>query len=248
MPTSFDQLIKLIQHPIPISQSIVRMWRGQGDISWPIHSSAYRRIARKRSVPTEENIRYYEQDLLMSATHRGFRDMNGRLLSDFELLARLQHHGAATRLVDFTKNALVGLFFSVASCPKKTGLLIGLHTDFMGGYEGVPEQRQYDEVFNGLEELKQPHTWEPPSVSPRITAQHSQFLYSVVSKQKTGSLWLSDSPYSYMAIALSPSVKRKCLNVLSEVFDIRTTTLFPDLDGFGEANSHMKDQYSNCRW
>lgn len=248
MPTSFDQLIQLIQEPIRQTSGIVRMWRGQADISWPVHSSAYRRLALTSSSPTEADLRWYEKGLLERATHRGFREIAGKSLSDFGLLARLQHHGAATRLVDATKSALVGLYFAVANHPNKAGLLLGLHTNFLGGHEGEPEQRPYDEIFIDLEALKHPQTWEPPVVSPRIAAQRSQFLYSVVSKQRTGSLWFDESEESYMAIALSPSMKSKSLKILSEVFDIRYETLFPDLDGFGAANSHRIGQWAPYRW
>ena len=247
MPASFEQFIRLIQEPKGVSSRFVRMWRGQADIAWPIHSAAYRRIALTKSLPTETDVRSYEKRLLEHATHRGFRDLNGKRLSDFELLARLQHHGAATRLVDATRNALVGLYFAAAEHPKKTGLLLGIHTDFLGGYEGESEPRPYEDIFEGLEQFNHPQTWEPPNVSPRVAAQHSQFLYSVVSSQKTGSLCFEESKGSYLAIAISPTMKTRAMKILSSVFDMRLLTLFPDLDGFGSANSSGSSHW-NSRW
>jgi hypothetical protein len=226
------------------------MWRGQADIAWPIHSAAYRRIAlADKSIPTETDVRSYEELLLERATHRGFQYLDGKRLSDFELLARLQHHGAATRLVDATKNALVGLYFAAAENSKKTGLLIGLHTDFLGGrHEGQSEHRPYAQIFEDDPKYKHTLTWEPPNVSPRVAAQHSQFLYSIVSTQKSGSLYIKESEGSYLAIAISPTMKAKAKEILSCVFDIRLSTLFPDLDGFGSANSYRNDQWSDERW
>lgn len=254
-PTTFEQLISHIQEPIPGTRGIVRIWRGQGDSSWPIHSSAYRRLALNGSIPKEKDVRSYEEYLLERATHRGFHKMDGYELNDFELLARLQHHGAATRLVDATSNALIGLFFAANTHPRKPGLLLGLHTEFIGGDKYSPEQRGYNVILKGLEgkcegfELRtHPQIWEPPGVSPRIAAQHSRFLYSLVSQQKTGSLWFSESVESYMAIVISPAMKVKCLEILWKLFDIRWETLFPDLDGFGAANSPERDQYASDRW
>ena len=79
-PSSFLELMQLVQLPIEGESRTVRMWRGQSDASWPIHSSAYRRLA-KDGTPKESDITYYEKDLLKRATHRGFRELNGRRLA-----------------------------------------------------------------------------------------------------------------------------------------------------------------------
>lgn len=126
-PQGFEELLSLItgatDAPAP-----VRMWRGQADQSWLLHSSGYRRVAKDRPDATEQNLAYYERQLLRRATHAGYRHVDGRTLSDFELLARLQHHGAATRLLDTTRNAMVGVYFACATQPEKDGLLFGIHT------------------------------------------------------------------------------------------------------------------------
>ncbi len=44
----------------------------------------------------------YEADLLARTRMQGLDLHGSRRLGDLELLARLQHHGAATRLLDFT--------------------------------------------------------------------------------------------------------------------------------------------------
>lgn len=226
-PSSFEELLQLIRLPLKADESLVRMWRGQGDIAWPLHSSAYRRLALDGSPPTEKDMLWYEQSLLKQATHRGFRYLDGQRLSDFDLLARLQHHGASTRLVDATRNAVVGLYFSVATRPTKVGVLIGVHAYFLGGYEGEPQENDYQSVFQNLDRHQHPQTWEPPQVSPRVAAQHSQFLYSAVSSHKMGSLSIDRSPGAFLAIAISPRLKRESLKILSSVFDIRHVTLFP---------------------
>ena len=100
---TFDEFFELIQSPLVEGEGIIRMWRGQSDISWPLHSSAYRRLSLEIKEPNEKKIINYEKNLLQSATHKGFRYLDGRRLSDFDLLARLQHHGAATRLIDATR-------------------------------------------------------------------------------------------------------------------------------------------------
>lgn len=233
-------------HPKP-DYGIIRMWRGQAQLSWPIHSAAYRRLAADEP-PKDQELIQYEKDLLLRATHRGFRQVDGRSLSDFDLLARLQHHGAATRLVDATRNALVALYFAAAASPQVPGALLGLHAWSLGGYESQPKEDAYEKAIKGIAGLSHPQTWQPPDVSSRIAAQHSQFLFSSFSTSKTGSLCIDPSPGSLLVLAISPSLKRSCLRILSEVFDIRRATLFPDIDGFGRDNAWNIPRGSNYRW
>ena len=193
-------------------------------------------------------MRHYEMNLLKWATHKGYRIQNGIILNDFDLLAKLQHHGAATRLIDATRNMLVAVFFA-SNCNLNTyGALFGFHTDCLGGYEGEPKEGSYFDVVKGLDKYHHPQTWEPPVVSGRIAAQHSQFLYSAVSGSKKGSLWLDENEKALLTIALSPKLKEECMELLRNLFDLRDFTLFPDLDGFCHANGFGQDRYSIYRW
>jgi len=247
-PDKFEELISLSLHPAPDKTRAVRMWRGQSSIDWPVHSAAFRKLKLSNSSVDEMDMQYYEKDLLARATHRGFRLVDGRDLSDFDLLARLQQHGAATRLVDFTRNALTALWFAVASEAKLTGALLGIHAHSIGGYEGLPENRLYDEIFPNLAKHDHPQTWEPPAVTPRIAAQHAQFVYSDVVNRRSGSLKLPKKPKELLVVALSPDIKQRFSTILSEVFDIRYSTLFPDIDGFGRANSVHFSRREIYRW
>jgi hypothetical protein len=250
-PSSFQELIELTLDPAPDQYWFARMWRGQADIDWPLHSTAYRRLSRKTylsggEAPDEEDLVNYEKQLLRLADHRGFRYQDGRRLPDFELLARLRHHGAATRLIDATRNALVGLWFCCSSLPKKAGLLVGVHTSYISGYEGEAETRDYDEVVADLDE-EQLKTWEPSPHSPRVAAQHSQFLYSALSAEKTGTLVLPEKK-SVLAIAITPQLKAHSEKILSQVFDIRRLTLFPDFDGLSSSRGVDISPAEDDRW
>lgn len=247
-PQSLSELLDLVTVPTSDDENLVRMWRGQADIEWRIDSAAYRRLKTENTNPTDKNMAFYEEGLLKRATHRGFRVNNGLLLGDLDLLARLQHHGAATRLVDATRSALVGLFFACNSHPTQTGVLLGFHADFLGGYEGEPHTKDYKSTIRHLTMFHHPQTWEPPLVSPRIAAQHSQFLYSAICDSKVGSLFISPEQKSFIGIALKPEMKQRFLRILSETFDIRTETMFPDLDGFGTANRFDVPTSNSFRW
>ena len=226
----------------------VYLWRGQGNIKWPIHSSAYRRLKRTSSEVSERNMQFYEQRLLKQASHQGYRNEDGRILSDFELLAKLQHHGAATRLIDCSRNMLVALWVACYSEPKEIGLLIGIHSDFIGGEELSLEEDNYSDVLKKIEHIDHPVTWQPPVVTKRIPSQSAQFIYSRVENTKFGSLSIPKVKDAFVAIGINPKVKEKLLEELVNTYDVRYLTLFPDIDGFGYANSYRFDEFEDARW
>ncbi|HHX8301718.1 TPA: FRG domain-containing protein [Vibrio diabolicus] len=245
-PSNLIELLSLVSNHAGERRNVY-LWRGQANINWPIHSSAFRRLVSRGNV-RELDMQSYEKYLLGHATHQGYRFENGRELSDFELLAKLQHHGAATRLVDVSRNILVGLWFCCSSEPNEMGLLLGVHSDNLGGGENKGENRPYSEIFEDLEEYEYPQTWQPPTVTKRIAAQGGQFLYSAVSQYPTGSLTLDDSPDANLYVAISPDAKKEFLAQLEGTFDIRYLTLFPDIDGFGYAHSFRYDRFETERW
>jgi FRG domain len=74
----------------------------------------------------EDEVQGYETQLLYNARLAGHGHHEGRQLGDLELLAMLQHHGAATRLLDFTENLLVAAWFACQAHVEGFGLLLGV--------------------------------------------------------------------------------------------------------------------------
>ena len=96
-------------------------WRGQSKAEWTLESGAARRFvnspifapARGDATRLEALIAGYERDLVEHARLAGHGYAEGRRISDLELLALLQHHGAATRLLDFLAGATKTLDIAV---------------------------------------------------------------------------------------------------------------------------------------
>ncbi|WP_271079333.1 FRG domain-containing protein [Aurantiacibacter sp. MUD61] len=247
-PETVDELLKLVLQPEHRGRDNVWMWRGQANIAWRVDSSAYRRLKLTKRNPSDRDLISYEKQLIKKARYRGYDLLEGQPMSDFDVLARLQHHGAATRLLDATRNALIGLYFASEAHEDKAGVLLGFHCWHLGGYEDNGEPRGYDEVVAELGDQQYSWTWQPPDVSKRIAAQHSQFLYSSVKTQAHGSVGVDDDSNSMVAIAIEPDLKHQVLSVLSDTFDIRYPTLFPDLEGFCQSNSVRYSEYHFHRW
>ena len=112
MATNLENYLVQIQDATQITG--IYAYRGQQDSQWPLHSAATRRlinehgsdVVRDQDFP-ELYVDYHRETLVEPARTRGFGFQSGRQLSDVQLLARLQHFGAATGLLDFTWSPLV---------------------------------------------------------------------------------------------------------------------------------------------
>ena len=100
-------------------------FRGQKDRVWLLESSAERRL--KKGLKGQDRIHdslfieYHRDNLLQTGKLRNYDKLEGNQLADLELLADLQHHGAATCLLDFTRNALVALWFACENSHGESG-------------------------------------------------------------------------------------------------------------------------------
>ena len=112
-------------------QGEMMLYRGLAKADWEVSSSAYRRIEKSEnesSFTSDSMIHGYTAELLNDASLRGFRERQGKNLSDLEMLAELQHYGAATCLIDFSENAMIALWFACYECPSHDGKVVAVET------------------------------------------------------------------------------------------------------------------------
>lgn len=97
------------------------VFRGQADVEFELLPS----IARGREDDMSISILSEERNLIEMAKFK-MPDIFNDDLKPVELLARLQHHGIPTRLLDITENALVALYFACCDekCRDKDGEVI----------------------------------------------------------------------------------------------------------------------------
>lgn len=101
---------KLEKSPYSKRGKSLGLWfRGQSNSTYPLAPGAFR---PKQIGDQEENIFYEETS---ASFHFMLRrpEYRSQCASDFEWLALLQHYGGFTRLLDWSENALVAIFFAV---------------------------------------------------------------------------------------------------------------------------------------
>ena len=227
------------------------VFRGQEDEEWLLESSAERRL--KASLPsqggvTDPFLEYleYNESLVKKCRLKNYDKREQKQLDDLELLADLQHHGAATCLIDFTRNALIALWFAckkldangkvfvVNTADEKTFLEIA-HTDIKDqAIRNILcfETRKIDKDQNDKSPIPETSAilsdkpsfwyWKPAHLNERITAQHSLFLFGLSSSDKM----------TPKEIIIESASKEQIQKELEELHDICEESLFPDFVGF----------------
>jgi hypothetical protein len=99
------------------------LWRGQADYRFGVEPGMHTRVrASKRAAP-EDNVLKATQQLIGVARQARLDDKDGLRLPDLALLAALQHHGAATPLLDVTTDPLIALWMVAFASAKEPDAL-----------------------------------------------------------------------------------------------------------------------------
>ena len=238
----------------------VFLYRGQADATWPVNCSAARRLAADSANPIETQLISHllvgYLDILISTTRmRGFLppDFN-ESISDLELLAHLQHQGAATGLIDFTRQPLVALWFACHESLDTDGTIYVLdrsQTVEISRREDL-ENKTLQSIFGkdsqtnnvpaGREDLenktlqstyaKDPlWSWEPSVLGNRIVAQSSVFVFGVPEIART----------DMTALKVRAESKSDILTQLETMYGINEEELFADFPGYAVANASTKN-------
>jgi FRG domain len=206
----------------------------------------------------------YHAYLLNEARLRGFDHHDGVKLCDLELLALLQHHGAATHLLDISKDVTIALWFASCADSEHTGVVVGFDDT---GIQPLTAEAAAVTQFRELMELMQyppePHNklkpavgWIPRNLTQRILAQRGLFILSAYADQPWGSVQIA-STYVWQRdiergldpneprvffIAVTPELKKEVLDAgKSGLLGVDPTSLFPDIVGFATANDCRQD-------
>ncbi len=229
-----DKLVKNIEEFIAWTKKLdgrLLLYRGLANSDWEVESSAHRRIKESQGAsPPPIVFQNYIARLLESAGLQGFRERQDKRLSDLELMAELQHYGAATCLIDFTTNALIALWFACEEKSDKAGKVVAMETSNPQkfseiGYEDL-KHKTIKEFLNTGKLWK----WSPSSLNNRIVAQQSVFVF--------GEGNIGESYYE--EIEIDSGSKQSIKETLEKLYGIKEQQLFNDFAGFALCNAHDK--------
>ena len=225
------------------------VFRGVRDKDWLLISSAEFRLKKSLSsrvrIPDRLFLEY-NANLIEKCKLKHYDQRERRQLYDLEILADLQHQGAATCLTDFTRNALVALWFAcqksdnvdgkvfVVNIADQRTFLEMTHIYIKKSISAILEFKTRGTGDNQATELPTPETfatllnkpgfwyWTPAHLNERIPAQHSLFLFGLPSSGEMSS----------EEIIIESASKEQMRKELEALYDICAESLFPDFVGF----------------
>jgi hypothetical protein len=111
-PKSFGEFVAFVEEKQ--SQTENSLWfRGVGKANYKLLPSLYRHRLRKDLALFET----LERDMMMRFRQRSIPFISRPFSDEWDLLFFKQHYGIPTRLLDWTENPFIGLFFAVMGCP-----------------------------------------------------------------------------------------------------------------------------------
>jgi len=231
-----------------LSESKFRTWafRGQAKEEWPLFSSISRYLIDFKVHPdswlNQESriVRVFKRKAHL------FLDHVPQIDDDFQWLALMQHHGAPTRLLDFTWSPFVAVFFALEKAvtsaaiwavnPEKiysARIQSGKKGEYyepsrynlrtVGNYEKYYLNKHFPFVLYG----------EPFVMNQRIVAQSGTFVYTSDLKLSVDQILMTYPNPKELLVKFILNTNKIRDEAMYELFNMNITnaTLFPGLDG-----------------
>lgn len=189
------------------------VFRGQSDYNYKLTSSISRKIEKPLTVYDKEEFLLKEKSVLTFFKARAKSTINSNIYNDWEWLALAQHYGISTRIIDWTENPLIALYFASINNPNKDGAIFLHHTTEL---IDIDQNKPFGSNLNGF--------IVAPYVTNRLASQSAIFSISsspwneFVSKQD-----------NIIKCKLTKEFKAEMRNLLP-ILGINRRTVFIDLD------------------
>ncbi|CAC9951891.1 tetratricopeptide repeat protein [thiotrophic endosymbiont of Bathymodiolus puteoserpentis (Logatchev)] len=212
---------KYLTKPQLQSGKIGFIYRGQSNADWGLTSTYYRRFNFSKSNdkshnPTQKQFQDYHKDLISDAKSYHYHKKE---LNDLELLLELQHYGAATGFVDFSRDFLIALWFASHGSQNTGGKVFLLDTNSIDKFS---ELQEGEEIFAKCDKLQ--FVNNNFKSNNRIFSQKGVFVF--------GNQTIDD----VKTIEILQEDKQPILQELSNIFSIDEKSLFQDIHGFSMVN------------
>jgi hypothetical protein len=191
-------------------------YRGQSNAAWELEPKAHRR-------PYSEGDRFefkFKMWLKQSHNYPGMQYSN-----ELEAMAIAQHHGFASKLLDWSSNILTAAFFACSENLKQDAKIFAY----------FPTQYIYlDDDLMAPGEIKQVVAYQPKNVTARLKAQSGCFTYHKESDFKIENKFFKSGRHDTLGEWIIPANKKSSFLHMLDRLAINHKTLFPDLDGLSK--------------
>jgi len=222
-------------------------FRGQRKASWKLFSSLSRYL--HDFVPDHtlwEKREARAMRIFRRKAHNFINDTRA-LESDLRCLALMQHHGAPTRLLDFTKSPYVAAFFALESAIDDASIY-AINTPILWHksptdlsdltYETIdPREPGRFNTFFANNRYELVWTGEPRAMDRRLLAQSGTFVVPGVLDRPVEDILLSyhsQEPLIRKFILPARKIRNTFMRSLYRM-NITNATLFPDLEGLAKS-------------
>ena len=209
-------------------------FRGQANAKWPLQASAYRRLLNKQVENLEVSGYLFTGYLHERVNETIMRFPAHGDLQPLDMMARMQHHGAATGLIDFTESALAALWFACKDEQGKSGKVVAVRLD---DGDKIQEIKKREDMKGKLEKFfpinpdKKLWAWRPGDGDSRMVTQQSLFIFG---RPEIGKEFISDE------FLVSAEKKEQYMEILGRM-GVSENFIFSDFSGFSAANASDKD-------
>ena len=158
------------------------LWRGQANDSYMLEPGIHTRV-RHHATLDDDQVEQFTGTLLKAARDAEIDNHEGTRLPDLALLALLQHHGAATPLLDVTLDPIVGLYMAVVSPNDADDDADGVLFAIRRPTESIDDfdSRSFSAVYQPRRARGTAALYSAPDVSERLRIQRGHFLLGPVS-------------------------------------------------------------------
>lgn len=238
---SFAEEVHKLGQKVPDGGTGALWFRGQADADWELKPSVGRAIEQGGLYDPKlgPDGLYMTESIVLQRFKRDGYPFVQRMLTDWEALTLGQHHKLPTRLLDWTSNPLVALFFAADQCDRDGAVF---------AYRPRRNWRYHISMFCG----ENPRNREVPEplktcgikivfpmlLADRLIAQSGGFTIQDPLKclMNRGDEDFPEANLDILEIyrwTLPKRAKSKVLDELHRV-SVNRRTLFPGLDGVGE--------------
>ena len=199
-------------------------YRGQGDANWELEPKAHR-------YPHNSDKTFdFKFKMWLKQAHK-YPELEYD--NELEAMAIAQHHGFATKLLDWSSNILTAAFFACSSQLDKDGKIFAYFpTQYAYLQKGVLVPGGDPTRVIG---------YQPKGIAARLKAQSGYFTYHKESEFRIKNEYFEPGKHYTLHEWLVPAEAKVHLILLLDRLSVNYKTLFPDLDGLSKHHCLMDE-------